>query len=70
MRRFFGIFKDQRGATAVEYGLILAMIFLAMIGALTSFGTADHRHVELRRQRSDRTPELPPPIKCLETSSV
>lgn len=40
MRRFFGIFKDQRGATAVEYGLILAMIFLAMIGALTSFGTA------------------------------
>lgn len=36
MRGFFGIFKDQRGATAVEYGLILALIFLAMIGALTS----------------------------------
>jgi pilus assembly protein Flp/PilA len=35
MRRFFGIFKDERGATAVEYGLILAMIFLAMISALT-----------------------------------
>ena len=35
MRRFFGIFKDERGATAVEYGLILAMIFLAMVGALT-----------------------------------
>ena len=35
MRRFFGIFKDERGATAVEYGLILAMVFLAMVGALT-----------------------------------
>ncbi len=35
MRRFFRIIKDERGATAVEYGLILAMIFLAMVGALT-----------------------------------
>lgn len=40
MRRFFGIFKDERGATAVEYGLILAMIFLAMVGALTLFASA------------------------------
>ena len=40
MRRFFGIFKDQRGATAVEYGLILAMIFLAMVGAIGAFATA------------------------------
>lgn len=38
MRGFRGIFKDERGATAVEYGLILAMIFLAMIGALSMFG--------------------------------
>jgi pilus assembly protein Flp/PilA len=37
MRRFFDIFKDERGATAVEYGLILAMIFLAMVGALSLF---------------------------------
>jgi pilus assembly protein Flp/PilA len=35
MRRFLGIFKDERGATAVEYGLILAMVFLAMVGALS-----------------------------------
>ena len=35
MRRFIELLKDQRGATAVEYGLILAMIFLAMVGALT-----------------------------------
>jgi pilus assembly protein Flp/PilA len=38
MRRFFAIFKNQRGATAVEYGLILALIFLAMLGAVTEFG--------------------------------
>ncbi len=37
MRVFIGIFKDERGATAVEYGLILALIFLAMVGAVTQF---------------------------------
>lgn len=26
------------GATAVEYGLILALIFLAMVGAIQTFG--------------------------------
>lgn len=30
---------DKRGATAVEYGLILAMVFLAMLGAVSSFGS-------------------------------
>lgn len=29
---------DASGATAVEYGLILALIFLAMIGAVQGFG--------------------------------
>ena len=38
MRRIFGIFKDRKGATAVEYGLILALVFLAMIGAVSLFG--------------------------------
>jgi pilus assembly protein Flp/PilA len=36
MRRLLRIIKDQQGATAVEYGLILALIFLAMVGALTT----------------------------------
>ncbi len=31
--------RDTSGATAVEYGLILALIFLAMIGAMQAFGT-------------------------------
>jgi pilus assembly protein Flp/PilA len=34
--------RDDAGATAVEYGLIITLIFLAIIGAVTSFGvTAD-----------------------------
>ena len=31
--------RDTRGATAVEYGLILALVFLAMIGGIQAFGT-------------------------------
>ena len=31
--------RDQRGATAVEYGLIVACIFLAIIGGLSAFST-------------------------------
>ena len=40
MRRFWGIFKDQRGATAVEYGLIVALIFLVVIGAIVGVTNA------------------------------
>jgi pilus assembly protein Flp/PilA len=32
------IAADEQGATAVEYGLILAMVFLAMLGAVSAFG--------------------------------
>ena len=39
MRRFFSIFKDERAATAVEYGLILALVFLAMIGGVSTFAS-------------------------------
>ena len=38
MRRVRGIFKDEEGATAVEYGLILALVFLAMITGVSTFG--------------------------------
>jgi len=34
MRHLKDLRSDKRGATAVEYGLILALIFLAMIVAL------------------------------------
>lgn len=32
------IARDDNGATAVEYGLILALVFLAMLGAVQAFG--------------------------------
>ena len=39
MRRFLTRFRhDQRGATAIEYGLIIALIFLVILSALTAFG--------------------------------
>lgn len=34
------ILQDRRGATAVEYGLIIAMIVLAIVAALTVFADA------------------------------
>lgn len=36
LRRFL---DDTRGATAIEYGLILSLMFLAIVGAL--YGYAD-----------------------------
>jgi pilus assembly protein Flp/PilA len=30
--------KDERGATAIEYGLIAALIVVAVIGGITSVG--------------------------------
>ncbi len=40
MRDFLKIFvTDESGATAIEYGLIAALIALAIVGAVTSIGT-------------------------------
>ena len=35
-----GIVKCQSGATAIEYGLIVSLIVIAMMGALGSFATS------------------------------
>lgn len=35
MVRLQDILQDESGATAVEYGLILAMVFLAIVAAIT-----------------------------------
>jgi pilus assembly protein Flp/PilA len=32
------LLADKSGATAVEYGLIITLIFLSIIGALSAFG--------------------------------
>ncbi len=34
---FKRLLNDRSGATAIEYGLILALIVIAMIGALSAF---------------------------------
>jgi pilus assembly protein Flp/PilA len=39
MIKFARIFKDRKGATAIEYGLIAALIAVAIIGGVTSLGT-------------------------------
>ena len=37
MTRFAKLIRDQKGATAVEYGLIVALIVLAMMAGLSQF---------------------------------
>ena len=39
MTRFLKLIKDSKGATAIEYGLIAALIAVAAIVALQSVGT-------------------------------
>jgi len=40
MRRFLARFcKDQSGATAIEYGLLLTLLAMALIVAITGLGT-------------------------------
>ena len=34
------IIKDQSGATAIEYGLIAALVSIAVVGVLTALGTS------------------------------
>jgi pilus assembly protein Flp/PilA len=34
-----GLSRDERGATAVEYGLMVALIAVAILGAVTLIGT-------------------------------
>jgi pilus assembly protein Flp/PilA len=41
MRKLQRLMRDNRGATAIEYGLILAMVFLAMMGAVVALGTEE-----------------------------
>jgi pilus assembly protein Flp/PilA len=39
VRRIRRFARDDHGATAIEYGLILALIFLAMVGSVQLFST-------------------------------
>jgi pilus assembly protein Flp/PilA len=37
--KFLKLIKNEKGATAIEYGLIAALIAIAAIGAMTNIGT-------------------------------
>ena len=39
MMKFLKMIRDSKGATAIEYGLIAALIAVAAIAALQSVGT-------------------------------
>ena len=39
MTRIFKCLRNERGATAIEYGLIAALIAVAAITAMTSIGS-------------------------------
>lgn len=39
MIKFLKLFRNEKGATAIEYGLIAALIAVAAIGAMESIGT-------------------------------
>ena len=39
MERIKNFFKDESGASAVEYGLLVALIAVVIIGAVTTIGT-------------------------------
>ena len=40
MAKFLKLFKNEKGATAIEYGLIAALIAVAIISAVTTVGTS------------------------------
>jgi pilus assembly protein Flp/PilA len=40
MAKFLKLIKNNKGATAIEYGLIAALIAVAAIAAMGSVGTA------------------------------
>jgi pilus assembly protein Flp/PilA len=39
MQKLINFFKDEKGATAVEYGIMVALIAVAIITTVTLIGT-------------------------------
>jgi pilus assembly protein Flp/PilA len=40
MAKFLKLIKNEKGATAIEYGLIAALIAVAAIGAMSGIGAS------------------------------
>jgi pilus assembly protein Flp/PilA len=58
MKKFLNrVRKDEKGATAIEYGLIAALIAVVLITALTSLGTnMNKQFTALSKEIGDATP--------------
>jgi pilus assembly protein Flp/PilA len=39
MKRLISFLKDEEGATAIEYGLIAALLSIAIVATVTAVGT-------------------------------
>ena len=48
-------FDDEKGASLVEYALLLALIAIVCIGAITLIGAAPRTQAQQRRQRAQPT---------------
>lgn len=59
MRCFLARFlRDDDGATAIEYGLILVLITVAILGGVTAFGEAFNDMVQgIADTLAERTPQ-------------
>ena len=57
MKNIFNRFaKDESGATAIEYGLIAALISVVIIGVLSTIGTNLSYEVQRDRERAAVAP--------------
>ncbi|MEQ9505084.1 MAG: Flp family type IVb pilin [Hyphomonas sp.] len=48
---FKALIADERGATAVEYGLIAGLIVIGLLGGLTAVGDANDATYEMLDER-------------------
>lgn len=71
MSKLYAFFRDEKGATAIEYGLIAAGISVVIIGAVNAIGSTLntnfehqlHQHldpIELSSANSSVTPKAAP----------
>ena len=55
MERIKNFFKDESGASAVEYGLLVALIAVVIIAAVSALGTNLKANFKPRPHRSWRS---------------
>ncbi len=57
MKKFYKMIKDTKGATAIEYGLIAALIAVAAISAMKNLGgTLSKTFNNVSDQMQNKTP--------------